>query len=106
MLVLGDVMIDAYLWGRVERISPEAPVPVVHVHERSARLGGAANVALNLAALQAKPIVVSTIGDDAEADREELGRLLTFHELANTQVSGAGARAAPTPPARGAGSGP
>ena len=71
VLVLGDVMVDAYLWGRVERISPEAPVPVVHVHERSARLGGAANVALNLAALGARPVVVSTVGNDAEADRME-----------------------------------
>src|SRR5690606_40399992 len=47
MLVVGDVMTDAYLWGRVDRISPEAPVPVVQVTDRSARLGGAANVALN-----------------------------------------------------------
>jgi rfaE bifunctional protein kinase chain/domain len=68
VLVIGDVMVDAYLWGRVDRISPEAPVPVVHVTERSARLGGAANVALNLRALGAIPIVVSTIGDDAPAD--------------------------------------
>ena len=71
VLVLGDVMVDAYLWGRVDRISPEAPVPVVHVYERSARLGGAANVALNLAALGARPVVVSTVGHDAEADRLE-----------------------------------
>ena len=68
VLVVGDVMLDAYLWGRVDRISPEAPVPVVHVTERSARLGGAANVALNLRALGAIPIVVSTIGTDAAAD--------------------------------------
>lgn len=65
-LVIGDVMMDAYLWGRVERISPEAPVPVVQVTSRSARLGGAANVALNLKALGATPIVVSTIGDDEQ----------------------------------------
>lgn len=64
VLVVGDVMLDAYLWGRVERISPEAPVPVVHVQRRSARLGGAANVALNLHALGATPVVVSTIGND------------------------------------------
>lgn len=67
MLVVGDVMIDAYLWGRVDRISPEAPVPVVHVTERSARLGGAANVALNAKALGAKPIVVSVLGNDEQA---------------------------------------
>ena len=63
-LVIGDVMVDAYLWGRVDRISPEAPVPVVQVTERSARLGGAANVALNLKALGANPVVISVIGDD------------------------------------------
>jgi len=68
VLVVGDVMLDAYLWGRVDRISPEAPVPVVHVQQRSARLGGAANVALNLHALGATPIVMSVIGDDATAD--------------------------------------
>lgn len=68
VLVVGDVMLDAYLWGRVDRISPEAPVPVVHVQQRSARLGGAANVALNLHALGATPIVLSVIGDDAAAD--------------------------------------
>jgi rfaE bifunctional protein kinase chain/domain len=65
ILVVGDVMLDAYLWGRVDRISPEAPVPVVQVTERSARLGGAANVALNLRSLGAVPLVVSTIGSDA-----------------------------------------
>lgn len=68
-LVVGDVMVDAYLWGRVDRISPEAPVPVVHVTDRSERLGGAANVALNLHALGARPIVVSVIGDDPHARR-------------------------------------
>jgi rfaE bifunctional protein kinase chain/domain len=66
-LVVGDVMVDAYLWGRVDRISPEAPVPVVQVTRRSARLGGAANVARNLHALRARPIVVSVIGDDDHA---------------------------------------
>ncbi len=67
MLVVGDVMVDAYLWGRVDRISPEAPVPVVQVTDRSARLGGAANVARNIHALGAKPIVVSVTGDDDQA---------------------------------------
>lgn len=67
-LVVGDVMLDAYLWGRVDRISPEAPVPVVQVDRRSARLGGAANVALNLRALGAKAIVASVSGEDAHAD--------------------------------------
>ncbi|MFN3342401.1 MAG: bifunctional heptose 7-phosphate kinase/heptose 1-phosphate adenyltransferase [Flavobacteriales bacterium] len=63
-LVIGDVMIDAYLWGAVERISPEAPVPVVNVTRKENRLGGAANVALNIAALGAKPIICSVIGND------------------------------------------
>lgn len=68
VLVIGDVMIDAYLFGNVERISPEAPVPIVAVNKKESRLGGAANVALNLASLGAKPILCSTIGNDAEGD--------------------------------------
>ena len=56
--VLGDIMLDRYFWGEVERISPEAPVPVVHVNRRSRRLGGAANVASNLAALGATAEVI------------------------------------------------
>ena len=66
VLVLGDVMIDAYLFGKVDRISPEAPVPVVAVTHKENRLGGAANVALNLVALGAKPILCSVVGNDAE----------------------------------------
>ena len=71
-LVIGDVMVDAYLWGRVERISPEAPVPVVQVHERSARLGGAANVALNMKALGANALVISVVGADDHATNLDL----------------------------------
>ncbi|MFN5884915.1 MAG: D-glycero-beta-D-manno-heptose-7-phosphate kinase, partial [Bacteroidota bacterium] len=56
VLVVGDVMIDAYYFGKVDRISPEAPVPVVAVEKKENRLGGAANVAMNLVALGAKPI--------------------------------------------------
>lgn len=67
--VLGDIMLDRYFWGDVERISPEAPVPVVHVSRRSRRLGGAANVAANLAALGASAEVISVRGDD-RAGRE------------------------------------
>lgn len=66
VLVIGDVMIDAYLMGQVDRISPEAPVPVVAVKSKESRLGGAANVAMNLVALGAKPILCSVIGEDAE----------------------------------------
>jgi len=64
VLVIGDVMVDSYLWGRVDRISPEAPVPVVAVKRRSNSLGGAANVALNLKALGARPVLCSVIGED------------------------------------------
>lgn len=67
ILVIGDVMIDSYLWGKADRISPEAPVPVVSVKERQERLGGAANVALNLQALGANPILCSVIGKDSKA---------------------------------------
>lgn len=68
VLIIGDVMIDAYLWGNVERISPEAPVPIVQVHRRANRLGGAANVALNIKALGAEPIMCSVVGNDKQAD--------------------------------------
>lgn len=67
-LVVGDVMIDAYMKGVVERMSPEAPVPVVNIQSRFERLGGAANVAVNLKALGAEPVVFSVIGKDGPAD--------------------------------------
>ena len=64
VLVIGDVMLDSYIWGKVSRISPEAPVPVVmHSHAEN-RLGGAANVALNLHSLGAYPVMCSVIGND------------------------------------------
>lgn len=64
VLILGDVMVDSYIWGKVDRISPEAPVPVVLVSRRSNMLGGAANVALNIKSLGAEPILCSVIGSD------------------------------------------
>ena len=64
ILVLGDVMIDAYLRGKVTRISPEAPVPIIELKKSEDRLGGAANVALNLLALGAQPILCAIIGND------------------------------------------
>lgn len=64
ILVVGDLMLDSYLWGGVSRISPEAPVPVVDIHTESHRLGGAANVAFNIASLGASAIPVGVIGDD------------------------------------------
>ncbi len=63
-LVIGDVMVDSYIWGIVNRVSPEAPVPIVEVKKRENRLGGAANVGLNLKALGATPILCSVIGND------------------------------------------
>ncbi|MHA6249066.1 bifunctional heptose 7-phosphate kinase/heptose 1-phosphate adenyltransferase [Pontibacter sp. CAU 1760] len=66
VLVVGDVMIDSYLWGKSTRISPEAPVPIVNVVKREKRLGGAANVALNVEAMGAAPLLCSVIGDDQD----------------------------------------
>ena len=74
VLVAGDLMVDVYLQGRVERISPEGPVPVVQVRERELRLGGAANVAWNLASLGARPRLLALRGADAAGD--ELAALL------------------------------
>lgn len=68
VMIVGDVMVDSYLWGVVDRISPEAPVPVVDVSNREERLGGAANVALNIKALGANPILCSVIGDEVKGD--------------------------------------
>jgi len=68
ILVIGDVMVDAYLFGTVDRISPEAPVPVVSVTGRNSRMGGAANVALNLRALGATTYLCSVIGSDSRGD--------------------------------------
>ncbi|HEY0970517.1 MAG TPA: D-glycero-beta-D-manno-heptose-7-phosphate kinase [Gemmatimonadales bacterium] len=67
--IVGDAMLDVYLRGDVERISPEAPVPVVRVRDRRYALGGAANVAQNVAALGARPELIATVGRDAAGDR-------------------------------------
>jgi D-glycero-beta-D-manno-heptose-7-phosphate kinase len=69
--VIGDVMLDTYMWGKVERISPEAPVPVVSLSKKDYRIGGAANVGLNLVSLQAHVTMLSVLGNDAD------GQLLT-----------------------------
>lgn len=79
VLVIGDVMIDSYIWGKVTRISPEAPVPVVNVVRSERRLGGAANVALNVKALGATPILCSVIG--ADADSGSFKQLLDAHQM-------------------------
>ena len=67
--VIGDVMLDTYMWGHVERISPEAPVPVVSLDKKEFRIGGAGNVAYNLQALGAQAFVLSVTGDDEDALR-------------------------------------
>ena len=72
--VVGDIMLDRYIWGVVDRISPEAPVPVVAVHDVSVRPGGAANVAWNLASLGVKATLAGVVGTDGSA--AELVRLI------------------------------
>ena len=66
--VVGDVMLDTYWWGNVDRISPEAPVPVVSMHHKECRIGGSGNVAINLAALGARTTIFSVIGNDEEGN--------------------------------------
>lgn len=68
VMIVGDVMVDSYLWGVVDRISPEAPVPVVDVNHREERPGGAANVAVNIKALGAEPVLCSVIGQELKGD--------------------------------------
>lgn len=88
VLVIGDVMIDAYIFGKVERISPEAPVPVVAVQERQNRPGGAANVALNIKSLGAKAILCSVIGNDQKGNEFKdilLRNNLPLHGLVSSQ---------------------
>lgn len=74
IIVIGDIMIDSYLWGNVNRISPEAPIPIVNTTKREMRMGGAANVALNIKSLEAKPILCSVIGNDTHG--QEFMRLM------------------------------
>lgn len=71
VLIIGDVMLDSYVWGHVERISPEAPVPIVRFDRRELRLGGAGNVLLNVQALGAEAIICSVIGADAPGNQLE-----------------------------------
>ncbi len=69
LIVIGDLMLDHYIFGDVERISPEAPVQVVHVDNEKYCPGGAANVSMNIKSLLATPIVVGTIGKDISGDK-------------------------------------
>ncbi|CAH0997034.1 D-beta-D-heptose 7-phosphate kinase [Emticicia aquatica] len=79
VLIVGDVMIDSYIFGKVERISPEAPIPVVNVKRKEIRLGGAGNVAMNIKSLGATPILCSVVGDDSEG--KDLINLLAENQL-------------------------
>lgn len=84
ILIIGDVMLDLYLNGKVERISPEAPVPIVAVGNRFARLGGAANVAQNIKALGAEPVLCSIIGDDSKS--HDFFDLLKEHDMPSNGI--------------------
>lgn len=74
ILIVGDVMLDEFIWGKVGRISPEAPVPVVEVVDETYRLGGSGNVAANIRSLDGMPIPIGVVGRDAASDR--IGDLL------------------------------
>lgn len=84
ILVIGDLMIDHYIWGDATRLSPEAPVPIVNVKNESTTLGGAANVAQNLVALGAKVTLGGIIGDDAFGTR--LVEILTTEGIATDAI--------------------
>lgn len=79
ILIVGDVMVDAYLFGSVSRISPEAPVPVVAIERRERRLGGAANVAFNVRSMGANPVICSVLGND-DASKEFL-QIMYRHDM-------------------------
>ncbi|ACV67307.1 D-glycero-beta-D-manno-heptose-7-phosphate kinase [Desulfohalobium retbaense] len=85
VLVVGDVMLDHYQQGSVERISPEAPVPVVHVESEEYRLGGAGNVARNIKSLGGEPTLLSCVGRDAA--RERLTELLKAEAVQHSLIS-------------------
>jgi rfaE bifunctional protein kinase chain/domain len=79
VVIVGDVMLDTYWWGHTDRISPEAPVPVVSLDKKEQRVGGAANVALNTASLGAQTTIISVIGNDK--DGNDLTALLNGHQI-------------------------
>ncbi len=79
VLIIGDIMLDVYYWGDVSRISPEAPVPIVAVRKKESRMGGAGNVAINIQAMGATPILCSVIGNDSNG--ESLIRILKEKKL-------------------------
>src|SRR5262245_44060043 len=85
VLVLGDVMLDRYVYGSVERMSPEAPVPVLRQESLRAMPGGAGNVARNVAALSGSVVLIGLVGDD-EAGRELAAMLGEAHGIAERLV--------------------
>jgi len=84
VLIVGDAMIDAYMWGKIERQSPEAPVPVVEIEKHENRLGGAGNVARNIRSLGANPILCSVLGDDYNG--KHLKELLEKEDLSTNGI--------------------
>jgi len=84
VMIIGDLMLDQYYYGKVDRISPEAPVPVVTIAEKEVRLGGAANVALNIKTLGAEPVLVGIVGADLPG--EELCQLLKEQHISDASV--------------------
>lgn len=84
VVVIGDAMIDSYMWGKIDRMSPEAPVPIVSITKRENRLGGAANVSLNIKALGATPFLFSVIGNDEKGDKFK--KLLENRDLSSKGV--------------------
>jgi len=84
ILVIGDIMVDSYMSGKVDRISPEAPIPIITVNNKENRLGGAANVGLNIKSLGGTPILCSIIGNDKDGDI--LMKLLLKRELSNIGI--------------------
>ena len=82
--VVGDIMLDTYWWGVVDRISPEAPVPIVSLQRKETRVGGAANVALNLRALGAPTTLFAVIGKDVEG--KELNALLNAEGINTSYI--------------------
>ena len=77
--IIGDVMLDTYMWGSVERISPEAPVPIVSLQKKEQRIGGAGNVALNIQSLNAQAFVITVTGDDEDA--KQLNALFSSNKI-------------------------
>ncbi len=84
VMIIGDVMVDSYIWGTVDRISPEAPVPIVAVEKREDRMGGAANVGLNIKSLGANAILCAVIGHDLKGN--EFLNLLVKEDMTNEGI--------------------